>query len=282
MSTPVSLRRLGPHLALFPSVGEPRPVAVGPYGELALVPDGPPAGASLPLVAVSHGSGGSPLTHRLLACGLARRGFAVVLAAHPGDDRDDRSRAGTLANLEARPRELRDAVDRALADPLLAPALAPGAVALVGHSIGGYTALALAGGRPVAAAHETGDGSPRVVRVEPDPRVRAVVLLAPALFWYRAPHALRAVRAPLLVLTGACDATTPTAHAHAALASASSFVVRRREVPDAGHYAFLSPFPEAMRRPGFAPAEDPRGFDRARFHEQLPDEVAAFLRDAIP
>jgi len=37
-----------------------------------------------------------------------------------------------------------------------------------------------AGGRPIAGPHETQDHQPRLIRVDPDPRVKALVLLAPA------------------------------------------------------------------------------------------------------
>ena len=52
-------------------------------------------------------------------------------------------------------------------------------------------------------------------------------------------------------------------------------------VPNAGHFSFLAPFPPAMVRPGFLPAEDPPGFDRARFHAELGPEIERFLRRVL-
>jgi len=151
-------------------------------------------------------------------------------------------------------------------------------VAIVGHSMGGYTALAAAGARPTAFVRETADGRARVVPVTSDDRVRALVLLAPATPWYMAPGALRDVRVPILMLTAEHDPHTPEGHAE---------IVRRglppatplahRVVPGAGHFSFLSPFPAAMTTPAFAPSQDPPGFDRARFHAALYAEVTDFL-----
>lgn len=68
---------------------------------------------------------------------------------HPGNCRGDDGLAGTLENLVNRPRHVRLVIDAAFADAALGPRLGPG-VAVVGHSLGGYTALAVAGGEPSA------------------------------------------------------------------------------------------------------------------------------------
>jgi hypothetical protein len=84
---------------------------------------------------------------------------------------------------------------------------------------------------------------------------------------------------PILLLTAEHDEQVPAAHAaivHLGFPDAGQ--VAHWVVAIAGHYAFLSPFPVAMATPGFAPAHDPAGFDRVRFHETLPGEIAAFLR----
>jgi hypothetical protein len=43
----------------------------------------------------------------------------------------------------------------------------------------------------------------------------------------------------------------------------------------------MSPFPAELVRPGFLPAYDPPGFDRAAYQDVLHAEVATFLRAAI-
>jgi predicted dienelactone hydrolase len=234
-------------------------------------------------VIVSHGSGGSRLTHRVLAAGLARQGFVVVLPDHPGNNRDNNELAGTHTLLADRPRQVRQAIDWAYADAALGTHLLPDAVAVIGHSLGGYTALAVAGGRPWAAAHETPDRQPRLVPVAPDARVKALVLLAPATPWFMAPDALAGVHAPILILTGENDEMTPAWHAEVVKRGVPAGTeVDHRTVPNAGHYSFLSPFPAERTSAAFPPSQDPLGFDRARFHEELSGEVGAFLHRVFP
>ena len=270
-----------PVVVLHPTDAPAHPTRLGPY-TLDVAMDAPVAAGTYPLVLVSHGTGGSHLAYRDLAAHLARAGFVVALVEHPGNSRNDNSRADTDANLAARPRHLRRAADHLYADAALGPHLAADAVAIVGHSMGGYTALAAAGGRPTAFAREMADGRAREVPVAPDDRVRALVLLAPATPWFMAPGALADVRVPILMLTAEHDPHTPEGHAE---------IVRRglppdtplehRVVPNAGHFSFLSPFPAAMTHAAFAPSQDPPGFDRARFHDAMHAEVTAFLRRTL-
>jgi dienelactone hydrolase len=87
------------------------------------------------------------------------------------------------------------------------------------------------------------------------------------------------VSVPILWLMDEHDEQVPAAHAgivRQGVPDASQ--VTHRVVANAGHYAFLSPFPTAMATPGFAPARDPSRFDRVRFHETLLEEIAAFPR----
>ena len=77
-----------PVIVLYPSAATAAPVKLGQYTEI-LAADGPVAPGKHRLVVVSHGSGGTPLTHRLLAATLARHGNVVALIEHPGNNRND-------------------------------------------------------------------------------------------------------------------------------------------------------------------------------------------------
>ncbi|HET7230930.1 MAG TPA: dienelactone hydrolase family protein [Longimicrobium sp.] len=270
-----------PALVLYPSTAPERPVRMGPY-ELEVAMGGPVADGAHPLVAVSHGSGGSHLTHRGVAAHLARAGFVVIVPEHPRNNRNNNELAGTHTLLADRPRQLSLAISAAYEDAALGPLLVPDAVAVIGHSLGGYTALALAGGRPVAAEHETPDRQIHPVPVTPDVRVKALVLLAPATPWYMVPGALAAVRVPILMISGEKDESAPLWHAAVVTRGVSAQApVEHRIVPNAGHYSFLTPFPGAMTNPGFPPSQDPPGFDRAAFHREMYPEIEAFLRRVL-
>ncbi|MEO8699603.1 MAG: alpha/beta fold hydrolase [Kofleriaceae bacterium] len=268
-----------PAWLVYPTAGEPRTERFGPYS-LDVARDAAMIGTGLRVVVISHGTGSTPWAYRGMATALAVAGFAVILVEHPGDSRRDNSLANTDANLVNRPRHLRLAIDAALADP----GLAPDRVAVIGHSLGGYTALAVAGGRAMNLPPAISRSAPLEelarhaypIATEADPRIAAAVLLAPAIGFFMAETALAAVTAPVLVRTGEHDAICATAAVRFALRSHPGRI-DLVEVAGANHFAFQSPFPPELVRPEFPPSQDSPGFDRAAYQRGLYDEVAAFL-----
>jgi predicted dienelactone hydrolase len=270
---------------LYPTRAEPRAERFEPF-TLDVATDAPPdgsdSGSGSPLLLVSHGTGSSPWLMRGLAVRCVRAGFAVAMIRHPGNNRGDDAHAFTIPNLENRPRHLRLVLDAALADPLVSPCLARDRVAVIGHSLGGYTALALAGGQPAAGPNDTHDGTSRALRVEHDPRVRALVLLAPATGWYMGEGALAAVTVPIFVRTGDEDIWTPPIHGEIVERGVPDRAkVDLRVVPRAGHFSFMTPYPDDLRRPDVLPSTDPPGFDRAAYEPVLGEEIVAFLRRTL-
>ncbi len=263
---------------MYPSDSPAQPVRLGPYRE-ELSADAPLAAGVFPLVVISHGNGGTSLLHRNTAAYLAQNGFVVAMPEHPGNNRSDNTLANTVANLEYRPRHLSLIIDWAYGQSPFAHALKPEAVAIVGHSLGGYTALAVAGGVPTAFAPGNDDRASRRIAVTPDERVKALVLLAPATPWFTAGDALNGVRIPILMFTAQRDEHTPAWHAEIVERGVSAeSIVEHRTIANAGHFSFLSPFPPRMATPAFAPAQDPDGFDRARFNAEMNAEILAFLK----
>ena len=107
----------------------------------------PVAGDSLPLIVVSHGSGGWFGAHHDTAAMLADAGFVVAALNHPGDNAADRSRTDNLSVLLDRPaaiRRLTDFMLDAWPDP---SKLDRQRIGLFGFSRGAYTGLVIAGGR---------------------------------------------------------------------------------------------------------------------------------------
>ena len=228
--------------------------------------------APAPLAVFSHGNGGSYQIYRALLQALVEAGWVVAAFDHPGNHRKDDRLKGTKQNLEDRPRHISLLLDEVLAQVPVDRQR----IAVIGHSLGGYTALALAGGVGYSREHEA-------LTLRRDPRVQALVLLAPATFWFLAPEALRGVDLPILVLEGEHDELTPAWHGQLVVGGvADARKVTQRTEPGAGHFSFISPFPPALRRPDFPPANDPEGFDREAFHRRYPAEVVAWLNHALP
>jgi predicted dienelactone hydrolase len=202
----------------------------------------------------------------------------VIVPEHLGNSRRDNSLEGTAENLMRRPRQLRLAIDFMLGESSFAESLKADEVGVVGHSMGGYTALAIAGGQPSAFAHETEDRRPRVLDTITDDRVKAIVLLAPASGWFMAKDALRDVRVPILLMTAEKDQNTRAPHAVIIKDGLpENTFVEHQIVPNAGHFSFLSPFPADMVDPKFPPSQDPDGFDRVAFQGVLAGEILRFF-----
>jgi pimeloyl-ACP methyl ester carboxylesterase len=200
------------------------------------------------VVLFAAGAGGDPERYRPVLQHLAAHGCQVIA---PYFERLTAGKA-TTAELLARPAGLVRAVD------VWAP---PGAaVAVVGHSIGGWAALCLAGATPWGR-----DRKP--FEVPREPRVSRLVLYAPAAGWFAAPGALDAVTVPTLAYAGELDTVTPAGQV--LLLKSAPAPVTVRTVPRAGHFSFMNVPPPGM-------TED-AGFDRDEFLSELAEGTLEFL-----
>lgn len=263
-----------PLWVFYPTATQGRDTAMGPF-RMKVTEDSPVEGRDLPIVVISHGSGGTQFTHRILAAYLAARGFVVALPLHSHNHRLDNVWAGQKANLEARPRAIRLALTMMRGDGHFYKRLDVDRVALIGHSIGGYTALAAAGAKP-KPKYGINTGEP----IDPF----ALVLFAPdgVLLAFDHDEGLSEVDLPILMLTAEQDSITPHANAEVLVNRLPNpDRLTHRMVPNAGHLSFLSPFPTSMQdRVGMA-ARDPKGFDRVAFHREMNVEVFEFLRESM-
>ncbi|NUR26512.1 MAG: hypothetical protein HOV83_11805 [Catenulispora sp.] len=202
------------------------------------------------IVLFAAGGGGDPERHRPFLEHLAAQGIQVIAP-----------RFEHLIAREASPAEL-------LARPIgLIEALhqwaAPDAeIVAVGHSIGGWAALCLAGATPWGR-----DGKP--MEVPREPRIGRLVLFAPASGWFAAPGALDQVTAPMLVFAGERDAVTPVGQISCLTKAPPP--VDLRVVPKAGHFSFMNtPPPNAVE-------DEDEAFDREAFLGDLARATAEFV-----
>ena len=99
----------------------------------------------LPLVLLSHGSGGSALQMAWLGTALARAGYIAVAIDHPGNNADGKLTPEGFALWWERATDLSNVLDALLKDETFGVRIDPTRVAAAGYSLGGYTVLELAG-----------------------------------------------------------------------------------------------------------------------------------------
>ena len=175
-------------------------------------------------------------------------------------------------------------------------------IGVVGHSNGGYTALAVAGAKPTPAAivahcqqhpddsrfcSQGGAATREAARKAGDlpdvcdPRVRAIVVMAPNTAPFTN-EALAQVAVPVRVYGAERDDLTRVRY-HAerlakALPSQTEYVLAQR----AGHFSFVARFPGILRLVAGEAARDPEGFDRDAMHEAMNREIVGFFDRKLP
>jgi predicted dienelactone hydrolase len=256
------------------------------------------AGRSLPLVVMSHGTGGTFEGHYDTALALAEAGFVVASVTHTGDNYRDQSAFGRV---ETRPRHIKALVDHMLASWPHHDLLDASRIGVFGFSAGGFTALAAIGAvphmtriAPFCAAHPDDWGCNkmrelrRVVPPAPpaafvrDPRIAAAVVAAPAIGYVYTPEGLAGVKVPIQLWRG--DSDEILGHPYHAQNVYDGLPIKPEYhvVLNAGHFAFLAPCSAGLKSVAPDICRDPAGFDRAAFHREFNAAVVDFFKAKLP
>jgi predicted dienelactone hydrolase len=115
------------------------------WESISVLPDAVPAEGSFPLVVLSHGMFGNARNQAWLADALSREGYIVAAVDHPGTTTFNRDPDQRRALWE-RPRDISRTIDQLLASEF-GSRIDPSRIYMAGHSLGGFTGVALAGGR---------------------------------------------------------------------------------------------------------------------------------------
>lgn len=113
---------------------------------IRVIPDAAAVNGQRPLVLLSHGMFGNARNQAWLAAELTARGYLVAAIDHPGTSTFSRD-ADQRRALWERPRDITRALDYILAMDGFGALIDPDRIYMAGHSLGGWTAVALAGGR---------------------------------------------------------------------------------------------------------------------------------------
>ena len=113
--------------------------------------------------------------------------------------------------------------------------------------------------------------------VQADPRVRAVMALAPMGVAF-SPSSLAAITVPVAIYAGEKDTfLVPRFHASWVMQNMNGAHTTLQLVPNAGHYAFMNTPTMNLPSPDGNVAADPAGFDRAAFLDRLAQGSVAFF-----
>jgi predicted dienelactone hydrolase len=279
----------------YPSGTSASSQPIGAYAQ-TVATGGEIAGRGLPLIVISHGSGGSFEGHYDTALALAEAGFVVAAVTHTGDNYRDHS---GFARVENRPRHIKALVDYMLTSWPHRDLIDPARIGMFGFSAGGFTALVMIGGVPdmtrgpaYCAAYpdewacrkikEYGDSGRTSAAFVHDPRIAAAVIAAPAIGYAFTPEALAGIKVPIQLWRGDSDELLPhprhAQHVYDGLPAKPEYHV----VQNAGHFAFLAPCTALLERVAPEICRDPAGFDRMAFHRQLNPAVVAFFKAKLP
>lgn len=196
--------------------------------------------AGFPLVVFSHGNCGVSFQSTPLMEALASHGIFVVSANHTGNSTNECIGTGGrdpfLVAARNRPLDISFLIDLMIARSLdpeddFYAKINPYAIGVAGHSFGGFTALAMASG-----FHRPADG----IDIPPDPRVKAILPIAPASSILTDAE-LASIEIPVLLLGGTLDTTTPiddeTTRPWALIPSRPFY---RADITDATHLQFAN------------------------------------------
>ncbi len=271
-------------------------------------------GGPYPLVLLSHGTGGSAFQMMWLGRALAARGYITAAVDHHGNTAAEEAfdaRGFRMPWLRAQ--DLSAVLDQLLSHDTFGPRIDPDRIAAAGFSLGGYTAMTLAGARSDLARFEAFCAGPDRDRtcdaqaeypeadtafaalraVDPsletaiarhgddfgDARVKAIVALAPALAAMLTDESLAAIDAPVLIIAGDADTVTPV-RTNAARLLNTLPNAQMEILQGATHYGFLNTCTARGRR--FVPvcADDP-AMPRADVHDQAIAFIETHLRRSL-
>jgi len=284
----------------YPSEAPAALHSLGPFEQTVAV-DGAIAGSQLPLIVISHGTGGAAETHYDTALALAEAGFIAVAVTHTGDNWRDRAVSFTARNFIERARHIKLTIDYMLTAWSGRDHVAAKRIGAFGHSAGGFTVLVAIGGNPELARldaycreHPDDWGCQRARALargpsgdQPAPawahdeRIKAAVVAAPAAGHAFTAVGLAPVAAPVQLWEAEDDRITPNRWSAENVKASLPSPPELHLVPSADHFAFVAPCSTALAERVPDICQDPPGFDRTAFHRDFNAAVVGFFQKQL-
>ncbi len=272
-----------------------------------------PSFGTYPLIALSHGTGGSALQMAWLGTYLAARGNIVVAVNHPGNNAVTGYTPQGFLEAWERAKDISTVIDGMLADRRFGSKIDRDRIGAAGFSLGGYTMLELAGATTNFAGligwceqpeHRASCNPPEMpdlvakfeaMKDQPDvrqslqraadsyrdPRIKAIFAIAPAIA--RAFHleSLKQIDIPVSIVAGAGDSIVPPAENAQVIANNIKGAQLTILPGGVGHYTFLDVGTDLgkSKMPQFF--SDNPGVDREAVHKQVAEMAADFFEKQL-
>ena len=283
-----------------------------PFIRSVTVRNGLPVNKALPLIIMSHGTGGGRLTMEWLAVGLVKAGYIVAAVDHWGNTYDNKIPEQFL-KFHERPLDLSFAANALLTHPDFAPCIVPQKVGAIGFSLGGYSVLALAGAHlnfnQLMKFTKTPEGQQEVSIPEfprlkelladnkfmaeiatsydtlapaQDRKFKAVFAMAPALGQgFKSKAQFKEINVPVYIVGAEGDKMAPTItnafHYHQLIANSKFYLFEG----NVGHYVFLNEAYEPMKSDAAVFFSDHETVDRNQVHRKTIDLAIAFFGESL-
>jgi predicted dienelactone hydrolase len=244
-----------------------------------------------------------------LGTALARAGYVAAAVNHPGNNSLEPYTAEGFVLWWERATDLSEVIDGMLADEEFGPKIDKDRIGAAGFAIGGYTVLALGGARadisvivdlckqqpdaPVchlpemkemgtpeqmlAAVRKTsGVSLARSNESYMDPRVHAILAIAPTVGMTLTRDSLRSMKVPAFLVVGSADPIA-TPKDNADLIRSRMHRARAAVLPNVAHYTFLDTCTAGGKQQLGVFCEDPAGVDREAVHAEVEEMAVGFF-----
>jgi predicted dienelactone hydrolase len=264
----------------------------------------------LPLILMSHGTGGSALQMLWLAEKLVKNGYLVVGINHHGNTAiEPKTYAEGFVLWWERSRDVAVVLEQISNDKKWSPYIDPTNIGMLGFSLGGYTTIAAIGGITDKARFTkfcnsdkrdfTCDSQVEFPNIEEEfnkvkdseivkaslkrqhdsykiDQIKAAVVLSPAVVQSITDDSLKGITVPVSVIVGTQDTVAPAAANAKRVASLVSGA-EYAEIEGAGHYTFLAECTDLGKVYVKTLCTDPPKVDRAQVHDSVSGQVLSFF-----
>lgn len=292
--------------------GIEEPVGENPaFFGIPVIRNAPPLPGVHPVLVISHGYNGNWRNLSWIAAAMAAQGYIVAAPDHPGTTTFDQN-AVDAKTLWRRPQDITRTLDLVVSAPELFGQTDSDRIAALGHSLGGWTVMSLAGAAFDAARFinncqqysQRGDcrlteklginnvlSKTKLSENQRDARISAVVSLDLGLAPGFTPQSLHEINIPVLILAAEADklADLPAEQESGYLATSMRQEWRQFAIiKGATHFSFMQlckPGAEILineESPGEGMVcQDGLGKKRTDIHQELVGKISLFLNSSL-